>query len=83
MEIKPRFDWTIKSHKHLNNYLMELFPDECKELDEIMERGKGDDLHYTGIIPDDEIDRYYELVTFLKKSMSGSISRYYTPRREC
>lgn len=77
----PAYNWTVEGHKHLNAYLMALYPDESKELDEILKRGQGDEPFCTGIIPDEEIDRYYELTDFLKKSMEGSISRYFTPRR--
>jgi len=74
----PEFKWGAKADSHLNNYLMELWPDECKELDAIRERGKVNTFHG---IRDDELDRYYVVRDFLKASMKGSISRYFTPRR--
>lgn len=80
MEVKnlahPEFKYSDKSDSHLDNYLMELWPEECKELDVILERGKVNTFNV-----DDELDRYYELKTFLLASMKGSISRYFNPRR--
>ena len=61
----------------LNSFLMEFWPNECRELDEILERGKVDE----NKILENETDRYYEVVTFLKEVMKGSISRYFNPRR--
>lgn len=79
---RPEFNWNTAGDKCLDQYLMELWPNECRELDAIFERGKENkDDPNTGIIPDDEIDRFYELNDFLKESMKGSISRYFSPRR--
>lgn len=75
----PEFKYSAKSDSHLDNYLMELWPEECKELDAILERGKVSSFD---VSMDDELDRYYELKEFLKSSMKGSISRYFNPRRK-
>jgi len=68
------FYYSVAGHKLLNDFLMEFWPNECRELDEILERGKPD-------ILEEETDRYYEVTTFLKEVMKGSISRYFSPRR--
>lgn len=82
MEVKnlsnPEFKYSAKSDSHLDNYLMELWPEECKELDAILERGK---VSTSDVIMENELDRYYEVQEFLKSSMKGSISRYFNPRR--
>jgi len=71
------FKYSVAGDKLLNDFLMEHWANECRELDEILERGKQS----KEMVLDEDIDRYYEVNDFLKESMKGSISRYFTPRR--
>jgi len=69
--------YSVKGDELLNDFLMEHWPNECRELDEILERGKN----ASDLFLEEETDRYYELKEFLTTSMKGSISRYFNPRR--
>jgi len=69
--------YSVRGDELLNEYLMEHWPNECRELDEILERGKQS----KELVLDEDIDRYYVVQGFFRRSMRESISRYFNPRR--